>query len=128
MTEPEFVGLDEVMALHSISLQRHGGSEGLRDQGGLESAVGQAMNDYYYGQADLFGIAAAYAFHIAEAQAFVDGNKRTALATAMFFLESQGIDTTADQSVLYNAMIALATHDMDKAGLAALFRTLFASK
>lgn len=54
---------------------------GIRDSGGLSSAVGQPLNDYFYGQADLFAIAAAYAFHIAQAQAFLDGNKRTAITS-----------------------------------------------
>lgn len=70
-------------------------------------------------------IAAAYAFHLAEAQAFLDGNKRTAIAAALVFLEQHRIDTTAASDVLYNAMIAISDHLMDKSGLAALFRELF---
>ncbi len=58
------------------------GSEILAD---LSSAVGQPLNDYFYGQADLFAIAAAYAFHIAQAQAFLDGNQRTAITAALSF-------------------------------------------
>ena len=57
----------------------------------VESALGAAQNTYWYGQGDLFEIAAAYAFHIAESQAFVDGNKRTALYVAVTFMEVNGI-------------------------------------
>jgi death-on-curing protein len=72
-------------------------------------------------------VAAAYAFHIAEAQAFVDGNKRTGIGAALLCLELARIDTTTDSpETLYAAMIAIARHEMDKAGLAALLRRLFA--
>jgi len=80
--EPEFLEFEDVLALHERSLREHGGSAGMRDEGLIRSAVGQPQNDFYYGGADLFGIAAAYAFHIAQAQAFIDGNKRTGLAAA----------------------------------------------
>jgi len=124
--EPEFLEFEDVLALHERSLREHGGSAGMRDEGLIRSAVGQPQNDFYYGGADLFGIAAAYAFHIAQAQAFIDGNKRTGLAAAATFLEMNGVDTAADQSALANAMIAIAERRLDKAGLAALFRELFA--
>lgn len=115
------------MTVHTRSLREHGGSDGIRDQAGLESAIGQPQNDFYYGGADIFGIAAAYAFHIAQAQAFVDGNKRTGIASALFCLQMAGIDTTLPTSAtLYDAMIAIANRHLDKPGLAALLRRLFA--
>jgi death-on-curing protein len=88
----------------------------------LESAIAQPLHEYYYGHADLFGIAAAYAYHIAENQPFVDGNKRAALLAALNFLAVNGI--LADQPVddFYSAMIALAEKRLDKPGLAAVFR------
>ena len=125
MDEPKFLTLDEIILLHEISLDEHGGADDIRDWGGFESAVAQPQNDYWYGHADLFGIAAAYAYHIAEAQAFLDGNKRTAMSSALAFLELNGISTTTNTFVLYDAMIAIATHDLDKPGLAALLRKLF---
>jgi death-on-curing protein len=92
----------------------------------LESAIAQPQHDYYYGGADSFAVAAAYAFHIAQAQAFVDGNKRTGIGSAILSLELAGIDTrSADLDALYDAMIAIATHELDKPGLASLFRRLF---
>lgn len=97
----------------------------MRDEGLLRSAVHQPVNDYLYGRADLFGIAAAYAYHIAEAQAFLDGNKRTAISVALAFLEQNGISTTTKTAELYDAMIAIAARRLDKAGLAAVLRELF---
>lgn len=76
-----------------------------------------------------FDVAASHAFHIAEAQAFCDGNKRTAIATAIAFLAGNGFEPTVTgelQDTLYEAMIAMAEKRMDKAGLAALFRERFA--
>jgi len=83
------------------------------------------MNDFYYAQADLAGIAAAYAFHIAQAQAFLDGNKRTAIGAALVFLERSGVETkTAWGDSLYDALHAVAERQMDKAALAGLIRDL----
>lgn len=73
----------------------------------------------------MFGIAAAYAFHIAQAQAFLDGNKRTAIAAAMTFLEWNGIPTKTSTDMLYDAMIAIAEKRMTKGELAEVLRGLF---
>ncbi len=86
----------------------------------------QPQNDYFYGHADVFGVTAAAAFHIAQAQAFIDGNKRTAIVAALTFLEVNGIATDAEKQPLYDAMIAIAERRLDKAGLAARFREIFA--
>ncbi|MBI1176551.1 type II toxin-antitoxin system death-on-curing family toxin [bacterium] len=110
------------MYLHEESLRRFGGSIGLRDEGQVESAVGSAMNTWFYGSRDLYDVAATYAFHIAESQAFVDGNKRTGAAAALTFLAKNGKLSIRDDGTLYQAMIDIADHKLDKAGLAAIFR------
>jgi len=125
MSEPTFLTIDEVLLLHEVSLEEHGGSDGIRDWGAFESAVTQPQQDYWYGQADLFGIAAAYAFHIAEAQAFLDGNKRAAMSATLAFLELNGVTASKNTFALYDAMIAIAKHEPDKPGLAAVLRKLF---
>lgn len=78
MNEPIFLLLDEVLRLHALSLAEHGGAEGTREPGLVDSALASAENTFHYGKGDLFDIAASYALHIAESQAFLDGNKRTA--------------------------------------------------
>jgi len=90
----------------------------------VESALGAAQNTYWYGQGDLFEIAAAYAFHIAESQAFVDGNKRTASAAAISFLTLNGVSFPKDDGSVYSAMIEIAEKRMDKTGLANALRRL----
>ena len=78
---------------------------------------------YFYGNGDLANIAAAYAFHLAQNQPFLDGNKRTAMAAALTFLEGNGADVSLyDWTDLYDAMIGLAEKRVDKPALAALFR------
>ena len=127
MPEIPFLTVEAVLDLHADSLREHGGSEGVRDTAGLESAIAQPQNDFYYGGADVFGIAAAYAFHIAQSQAFIDGNKRTGVASALTFLQLAGIDTSrTNDTAFYDAMIAIANRQLDKPGLAALFRRMFA--
>lgn len=123
MDEPIFVIREQVDILHRRSLEEHGGQDGLRNEHGLESALAQPMNLFFYGQGDLFDLAAAYAFHLAENQPFIDGNKRTAVTTALAFLELNDVSTTAvTNKELYDAMIAIAEKRMDKAGLATVLR------
>lgn len=123
MTDPLFLSREEVIGIHRLSLQQHGGLDGLREPGLLDSALMQPEAAYYYGQGDLAAIAAAYAFHIAQNQPFLDGNKRTAMGSALTFLKLNGVaPTNFDSDELYDAMIAIAEKRMDKGGLAALFR------
>ena len=122
MKEPLFLSIDDIDFLHQRSIARYGGTLGLRDRGGLDGAVNQPKHTYYYGQGDLFDIAAAYAFHIAEAQAFLDGNKRTAVAAALNFLNLNGVPTIFDSVALYEAMIAIAEKRITKQELALQLR------
>jgi death on curing protein len=77
----------------------------------------------------LFEIAAAYAFHIAQSQAFFDGNKRTAVQAAADFLEINGIDTTPlPELATYKAMIRVVRHELDRSGLAVFLREALTPK
>lgn len=82
-----------VKAIHAQVLAAHGGGEGLRDEGMLESAVAapQATWDGKPIMADPHEIAAAYLFYLCRNHPFVDGNKRVALATCLVFLEQNGL-------------------------------------
>jgi len=125
MEQPDFLTWELVVALHQLSLEQWGGIDGVRDRAGLESALGAAENIFFYGDGDLHDIGAAYAFHLAESQGFLDGNKRTAVACASTFLEFNGCLDCADDLVLYDAMIAIARRELDKVGLAAVLRKQF---
>ena len=93
-----------------------------REPGLVESALASAANTFHYGGGDLFDIAASYAFHVAESQAFVDGNKRTGVAAAMIFLVRNGLYAQPAKWELYLAMIDVAKKQKTKADLAEIFR------
>lgn len=122
MREPEFLTPAIIEQLHADSLALFGGSEGVRDRGLVESALASARNTHLYGRGDLFDIAATYAFHIAETQAYLDGNKRTAVAAALTFLKGNNVILRIDDLLIYNAMIGIAEKRMTKADLAGIFR------
>ena len=124
--EPEFINLDDVLDLHDLQLKRYGGRDGIRDLKLLESAVmtPQASFGGEYVHKDIFEMAAAYAFHIAENQPFVDGNKRTALASALVFLDINGIECLDPNGTFYQAMIDISAKKMNKAALGKLLKKL----
>ena len=122
MREPEFLTPAIIGQLHADSLALFGGSAGVRDRGLVDSALASARNTHLYGRGDLFDVAATYAFHIAEAQAFLDGNKRTAVAAALTFLKGNDVLLKVDDLTIYNAMIAIAEKRMTKIELADIFR------
>lgn len=128
MDEPRFLTISEVLYLHDKSLERYGGSAGIREPGLVESALGSAQNAFWYGHGNLFEIAAAYAFHIAESQSFVDGNKRTAASAAITFLRANGVKFPKDDGSVYRAMIQIAERRLDKPGLAVVLRVLAEEK
>lgn len=78
---------DEVLLLHEQAIEEFGGTQGLRDEGALESALMAAENRAYYEAADVAVCAATYAYHLTQAHAFLDGNKRIAAAVAELFVE-----------------------------------------
>jgi len=126
MEEPAFLRVEDVEELHAMALDRFGGSPGLRDRNAFESAVHQPQNVFYYGGGNLFDMAAAYCFHIGQAQAFLDGNKRTAAAAAIVFLETNGKPITGDSMRLYGALIDIANRKLDRGGLAEILCELTA--
>ena len=127
--EPLFLSVEEVLALHEDQLRLFGGSGGLRDRGVLEAAIAMpaATFDGAYLHSDLFEMAAAYAFHIAEGQPFLDGNKRAALNAALVFLDLNGWLVADPDMRLYDGMIGFATGEFDKAQFAELLRSLSAA-
>lgn len=130
MTEPRFLSPDDIFVIHEEQLEAFGGLHGLRDRGLLESAVmtPQASFGGEYLHSFPFEMAAAYAFHIAENQPFLDGNKRTALSAAMVFLMDHGYEFTGeDDLTLYKAMISISDRTLDKYGFADLLKVMLSS-
>lgn len=111
-----------VEAMHAEQLHRHGGAHGLRDENALESAWARAENRSHYGDPDIADLAGAYMFGLAKNHAFIDGNKRAALAAALAFLVINGYTPTADHGTLYTFVIDVAAGEIDETGAAAFFR------
>jgi death on curing protein len=103
--------LEETLtAIHHRQIAEHGGSEGLRDEGVLLSALARPQNLLAYGEPapDLASLASAYAYGIARNHPFVDGNKRTALVAARTFLILNGVDIEATQDDKVLTVLSLA--------------------
>jgi death-on-curing protein len=121
--EPEFLTREIVDAIHDEQINAFGGLHGVRDENALESAIMAAQNVFYYGSGDVYEVAAAYAYHLAESQAYLDGNKRTGAQAAFVFLEGCGISCgQLPEEQTYEAMIRIATHEMSRSDLAEYLR------
>ena len=126
--EPEFLSREVVDAIHEEQINSHGGLRGVRDESALESAIMAAQNVFYYGGGDAYEVAAAYAYHLAESQAYLDGNKRTGVQAAFVFLEGCGISCEPlSEDPTYEAMIKIANHEMSRTDLAEYFRSSLSS-
>ena len=86
------------LAAHARSLLDHGGAEGVRDNGMLESALARPQNLAAYGEPTLFELAAALEYGLVKNHPFVDGNKRTAFLCVYAFLGINGIELDADEA------------------------------
>jgi death-on-curing protein len=126
MKSVSFLTLAEVIDIHRDQIQRYGGGNGLRDINLLSSAIGMPRSSFSgkFLHPALFDMAAAYAFHISQNHPFIDGNKRTALASALIFLEMNGVTIADPSQKLYRAMIALAKGTAGKADIAKLLQSL----
>lgn len=118
MTEPRWLELGIVLDFHAEQLALFGGADGMRDLGLLESALARPQNKYSYGETDLAVLAAAYGFGIARNHPFVDGNKRTALASIIVFLNLNRLDLDAPQEAATAIVLALAAGEIDEDVLA----------
>jgi death-on-curing protein len=116
--EPEWLEIGIVLDFHAEQLALFGGAEGVRDLGLLESALARPINKFAYGESDLANLAAAYGFGIARNHPFVDGNKRTALASMLVFLGLNGFDLDAPREQATAIILGLAAGEISEKALA----------
>lgn len=121
MNEPEWIELQTALVLHQEQLIEHGGADGIRDIGLLESALARAQHLWSYGQPELCALAASYAFGIARNHPFIDGNKRTAFSIAALFLSLNGRSLEAPEVDAVVTMLKLASGNLTEEELAAWF-------
>jgi death-on-curing protein len=95
MNEPKWILNEVVYAIHAEQLAEHGGLEGIRDVGLLQSALDAPKNIFHYEKAEVFKLAAIYGYRISNNQPFVDGNKRTGYVVSRLFLMLNGYDISA---------------------------------
>lgn len=106
----DWLSKELVLAIHTRQIAEHGGDDGVRDDGLLESALARPQNQWAYNdpKPNVTALAAAYAFGIARNHPFVDGNKRTALVTCRLFLLLNSCDIVTTAEELYETFLSLA--------------------
>lgn len=121
--EPVWVKERVAMAVHDRQLAEHGGGTGVRDPGGLDSALTRPRNRWEYGEDDFAVLAAAYGFGIVRNHPFVDGNKRSGWVVANLFLDLNGFEIAYDERNAFETFERLAAGELSEDELADWFRT-----
>jgi death-on-curing protein len=123
MASPRWVPRLVVDAAHLDQIREHGGMAGVRDESALEAALTRPQQKAHYEpESDLATLASAYAFGIARAHPFNDGNKRSAFLTAVIFLGLNGQDLDASEVEVVQVMTALAAGSLGEVELASWIR------
>lgn len=124
ISEPKFLSVEQVEAMHKLQIDQFGGSHGVRDEGLLLSALAQPESGYggEYFHKDLYEMAAAYLFHLIKNHAFHDGNKRIAALTAAVFLQVNGLQVFANEDEFEKIVLDAAQSLVTKEQIAEFFR------
>lgn len=124
MTEPRWLSIVHILAIHTDQIQAHGGSLGVRDRGLLESALQRPRNRFLYEpETDLAALAAAYGFGISANHPFIDGNKRVAFQAMYLFLGLNRFRIEAPEEEVVSLILALASGELDEPLLAEWLRS-----
>ncbi len=128
MTAWRWIDPKVIHAVHEAQLAEHGGLDGVRDQGLVESALARPLNLAAYGEPDAAALAAAYAHGLAKNHGFADGNKRTAWVVARLLLADNGYVLRFDRADAVRFMESIAAGETDEAGAAAWVRSRLLSR
>jgi death-on-curing protein len=121
--QPRWLTLVAVDLLHRGSIERYGGSHGVRDVALIESALSRPFNRWMYAPAcDLSDLAASYAYGLAKNHGYVDGNKRIAFVAMGVFLYLNGLLLEAADDDAIAAMIGVASGERSEDELAEWIR------
>jgi len=123
VTAWRWIGSEVTYAIHDRQLAQHGGLDGVRDPGAVESALARPRNLAGYEAPDAPQLAAAYAFGLARNHGFNDGNKRTAWVIARLFLADNGCRLVFDPVDAIKTMEGVAAGIVSEDELATWFRT-----
>ena len=116
MNEITFLEFGDIIEIHDIALKKYGGSPGIRDVNLLLSAIYQPQQTFEskFLYDSISKMAAVYAYHIAENQPFIDGNKRTAFAASLVFLKLNSHHLSATNEEVYQLFVDLANKMISK--------------
>jgi len=118
--KPTFLTVDAIIALHAESIAAFGGETGIRDDGGLESAITRCRTRWEYEpNSTIAESAGAIGFGLAMNHPFVDGNKRIALIAVVTFLDLNGHELEASEIEAYAMFLGVAAGKVSEAALAA---------
>jgi len=120
---PQWIDLSVVLAIHEQQIAEHGGSLGIRDLGMIESALGRPQNLLLYNDPDIFDLAAAYGYGLAQNHGFIDGNKRTAYVVTRLFLVLNGYDISASEIEKVITFEKVGKGEIDQTALAYWLRS-----
>jgi death on curing protein len=122
---PVFLSLDEVLEIHAQQIERYGGSSGLRDAAGLESAAAtpQATFGGEFLHPSIPAMAAAYLFHLCQNHAFIDGNKRVGANAAITFLLMNDWEPSFGEQELVDLVLGVACGVIKKPALTEMFES-----
>ena len=117
-----FLYKSEVIDIQKRLIEEFGGIHGLLDdEGALESALASAENRAYYENADIAICAATYAWHLTQAHAFIDGNKRIAAAVSEIFVEINGMKLNATNSQIVDLFLTIASGEKSRGEVEQIF-------
>ena len=122
MSEWRWIAFEAVIAIHDRQIAEHGGLDGVRDLGPIESALARPQNLAAYGSPDAADLAAAYAFGLARNHGFTDGNKRITWVAARLFLADNGCRLAFDKADAVRTVEALAGGQLSEAEFALWLR------
>jgi len=122
--EPRWLTPMAVDLLHRASIERYGGSRGVRDTALIESALSRPVNRWMYApECDLADVAASYGYGLAKNHGYVDGNKRIAFAAMFVFLYRNGVLLEAEDEDAIATMVGVASGERSEDELAEWIRS-----
>jgi death on curing protein len=116
-----FISKTLALTIHRQQIECFGGTQGIRDEALLESALGAAQQTWHY-SGNIFQTAAQYCYLLANNHPFLDGNKRAAAACMLVFLVANHQQPAMDSTQLYEWVINVATRQLSRDELADLLK------
>lgn len=126
MQKIKFLTLNQIILIHDKLVNLYGGAQGLKDINLLKSAIAQpqATFDGNFLHPSIGEMAVAYAYHLIKKHAFLDGNKRTGIFSAIVFLEKNKVSVKLSQKQFYQIAVDVAVSKISKTDLAQIFNNM----